>query len=105
MGCFLLPQISAKKSFRRSTTEHAEELEHNIDVILQDQDVCQRHYPGEQNRSEECFMVKTLLMTLTRNNILTLLLLLLQLHVALVFLRKFRASSWLLAADRSNTEA
>ena len=33
-----------------SATEHAEELEHNIDVILQDQDVRQRHHPGEQNR-------------------------------------------------------
>ena len=36
-----------------SATEHAEELEHNIDVILQAQDVRQRHHPGEENRNEE----------------------------------------------------
>ena len=29
--------------------------EHNIDVILQDQDVCQRHHPDEQNRKKECY--------------------------------------------------
>ena len=38
-----------------SATEHAEELDHNVDVILQDLDICQRHYPGEQNRKEECY--------------------------------------------------
>ena len=38
-----------------STTEHAEELAHNIDVVLQDQTVRQRHHPGEQNRKEECY--------------------------------------------------
>ena len=36
-----------------SATEHAEELEHNIDVILQAQDVSQCQHPGEQNRNEE----------------------------------------------------
>ena len=36
-----------------SATEHAEELEHNIDVILQAQDVRQRHHPGEENLNEE----------------------------------------------------
>ena len=35
--------------------QHAEELEHNINVILQDQDVRQRHHPGEQNRKEEYY--------------------------------------------------
>ena len=36
--------------------QHAEELEHNINVILQDQDVRQRHHPGEQrSRKEECY--------------------------------------------------
>ena len=37
--------------------EHTEELEHNnnIDVILQDQDVRQRHHMGKQNRNEECY--------------------------------------------------
>ena len=34
---------------------HAEDLAHNIDVILQHQDVRQRHHPGEQNRKEECY--------------------------------------------------
>ena len=37
-----------------SATEHAEELEHNIDVILQAQDVSQCQHPGEQNRNEDC---------------------------------------------------
>ena len=50
---------------------HAEDLAHNIDVILQDQDVRQRHHPGEQNRNEECYgeVVKTLLMISTRVNV------------------------------------
>ena len=62
------------KEIFSSATEHAEELDHNVDVILQDQDVRQRHYPGEQNRKEECYGedVKTLLMTSTRNNIIYL---------------------------------
>ena len=30
---------------------------HDIDVILQDQDVRQRHHPGEQNRKDECYGV------------------------------------------------
>ena len=38
-----------------SSTVQAEELEQNIDVILQDQDVRQRHHPGEQNRKEEYY--------------------------------------------------
>ena len=29
--------------------------EHNVDVILQDQEVRQRHHPGEQNPNEECY--------------------------------------------------
>ena len=37
-----------------SATDHAELLEHNIEVILQDQDVRQCHLPGEQNRNEDC---------------------------------------------------
>ena len=36
-----------------SATEYTEELAHNIDVILQHQDVRQRHHPDEQNRKEE----------------------------------------------------
>ena len=36
-----------------SATEHAAELAHDIDIILQDQDVRQRHHPGEQNRKDE----------------------------------------------------
>ena len=40
-----------------SATEHAEDLTHNIVVILQDQDVRQRHHPGEQNRNDECYGV------------------------------------------------
>ena len=39
-----------------SAKEHTEELDtHNIDVILQDQDVRQRHHMGKQNRNEECY--------------------------------------------------
>jgi len=30
---------------------------HDIDVILQDQDVRQRHHPGEQNRKDERYSV------------------------------------------------
>ena len=41
--------------------EHAEDLAHNIDVILQDQDVRQRRHPGEQNRKDECYGVDQLL--------------------------------------------
>ena len=37
--------------------EHAAELAHDIDIILQDQDVRQRHHPGEQNRKDECYSV------------------------------------------------
>ena len=37
-----------------SATEHAADLAHDIDVNLQDQDVRQRHHPGEQNRKDEC---------------------------------------------------
>ena len=40
-----------------SATEHAAELAHDIDLILQDQDVRQRHHPGEQNRKDECYSV------------------------------------------------
>ena len=36
-----------------SATEHAAELAYDIDIILQDQDVRQRHHPGEQNRKDE----------------------------------------------------
>jgi hypothetical protein len=50
-----------------SATEHAADLAHDIDVILQDQDVRQRHHPGEQNRKDECYGVDPL-MVLTRNN-------------------------------------
>ena len=31
--------------------------EHNVDVILQDQDVRQRYHPGEQNRKDKCYGV------------------------------------------------
>ena len=44
-----------------SATEHAEELEHNIDVILQAQDVSQCQHPGEQNRNEERYGEDTLI--------------------------------------------
>ena len=40
-----------------SATEHAADLAHDIDVILQDQDVRQRHHPGEQNRMDERYSV------------------------------------------------
>ena len=40
-----------------SATEHAADLAHDIDVNLQDQDVRQRHHPGEQNRKDECYSV------------------------------------------------
>ena len=37
--------------------DHAADLAHDIDIILQDQDVRQRHHPGEQNRKDECYSV------------------------------------------------
>ena len=40
-----------------SVTDHAADLAHDIDIILQDQDVRQRHHPGEQNRKDECYSV------------------------------------------------
>ena len=40
-----------------SATEHAADLAHDIDIILQDQDVRQRHHPGEQNRKDERYGV------------------------------------------------
>ena len=40
-----------------SATEHAADLAHDIDIILQDQEVRQRHHPGEQNRKNECYSV------------------------------------------------
>ena len=40
-----------------SATEHAADLAHDIDVILQDQDVRQRHHPGEQNRKDGCYVL------------------------------------------------
>ena len=39
------------------SSEHAADLARDIDVILQDQDVHQRHHPGEQNRKDECYGV------------------------------------------------
>ena len=39
-----------------SVTDRAADLAHDIDIILQDQDVRQRHHPGEQNRKDECYM-------------------------------------------------
>ena len=36
-----------------SVTDHAADLAHDIDIILQDQDVRQCHHPGEQNRMDE----------------------------------------------------
>ena len=55
-----------------SATEHAADLAHDIDVILQDQDVRQRHHPGEQNRKDECYsvIVLPLLMVMARSNII-----------------------------------
>ena len=41
----MLLQIALCEEVFLSATEHAEELEHNIDVILQDQDVRQHHHP------------------------------------------------------------
>jgi len=40
-----------------SVTDRAADLAHDIDIILQDQDVRQRHHPGEQNRKDECYSV------------------------------------------------
>ena len=40
-----------------SVTDHAADLAHDIDIILQDQEVRQRHHPGEQNRKDECYSV------------------------------------------------
>ena len=40
-----------------SATEHAADLAHDIDIMLQDQDVRQRHHPGVQNRKDECYNV------------------------------------------------
>ena len=40
-----------------SATEHAADLAHDIDIIFQDQDVRQRHHPGEQNRKDERYGV------------------------------------------------
>ena len=40
-----------------SATEHAADLAHDIDIMLQDQDVRQRHHPGEQNRKDERYGV------------------------------------------------
>ena len=37
-------------------TDHAADLA-DIDMILQDQDVRQRHHPGVQNRKDECYNV------------------------------------------------
>ena len=52
-----------------SATEHAEEHEHNIDVILQDQDVV--NVITRMNRTtSKRVMMKTLLMTSTWNNII-----------------------------------
>ena len=55
----LLLQTSAKKSFPRprSTLQPSHLAPHDIDVILQDQDVRQRHHPGEQNRKDERYGV------------------------------------------------
>ena len=43
-----------------SVTDHAADLAHDIDIILQDQEVRQRHHPGEQNqqnRKDGCYSV------------------------------------------------
>jgi len=40
-----------------SITDHAADLAPDIDIILQDQEVRQRHHPGEQNRKDECYSV------------------------------------------------
>ena len=48
-------QVSAKKSFPRSRTTL--QTSHDIDIIFQDQDVRQRHHPGEQNRKDEYYSV------------------------------------------------
>ena len=36
-----------------SATPYAEELEHNIDLLIHDQDIRQCHFPGEQNCAED----------------------------------------------------
>ena len=38
-------------------TDNAADLAHDIDIILQDQEVRQRHHWGEQNRKDECYSV------------------------------------------------
>ena len=35
-----------------SATPYAEELEHNIDLLIHHQDIRQCHFPGDQNRAE-----------------------------------------------------
>ncbi len=51
-------QVSAKcEEVFSSVTDHAADLAHDIDIILQDQDVRQRHHPGEQNRKDEYYSV------------------------------------------------
>ena len=54
-----------------SATERAEELEHNIDVTLQDQDVRQRHHPGARvNRTAmKCVMSSPLAEVLRTSSI------------------------------------
>ena len=36
-----------------SATPYAEELEHNIDFLINHQDIRQCHFPGDQNRAED----------------------------------------------------
>ena len=32
---------------------YAEELKHNIDLLIHDQNICRCHFPGDQNRAED----------------------------------------------------
>ena len=38
-----------------SGAPYAEELENNIDLLIHDQDIRQRRFPGDQNRAEGCY--------------------------------------------------
>ena len=42
--------------FRRLLlTPYAEGLEYNIDFLIDHQDIRQCHFPGDQNRAEDCY--------------------------------------------------
>ena len=38
-----------------SVNLYAKELESNIDLLIHDQNIRQSHFPGDQNRAEDCY--------------------------------------------------